>query len=118
MYYLIFFASWMAGLFVFSFTIVPILIIFFFSIPHSISLNRQGKLKSLVPIRNNLISAILLALIFAIILWLIIRYLPTSVLYGFLIGSSVSFLFSLGKLGSNPNNMSDYMDSNKEYLKD
>lgn len=117
MYYLYFFIAWMAGLFIFSFTIVPILIIIFFSIPHTISLNKQGKLKSLTPIRNNLISLALLGAIFGAILWALFKYFPVSIFYGFLFGCGISLLFSLGKFGANPDNMSDYLDSNKEYIK-
>lgn len=117
MYFVIFAISWMAGGFIFAFTVVPILIIIFFSIPMSISLNKQGKLKSLTPIRNNIISVMILGLIFSIIIWLTKKYLPNSVLYGFLFGCATALLFSLGKLGSNTDNKSDYLETNKDYIK-
>lgn len=83
----------------------------------SISLNKQGKLKSLTPIRNNIISIVILGLIFSIIFWLITKYLPNSILFGFLFGCATALLFSLGKLGPNNDNKSEYFETNKDYIK-
>lgn len=118
MFYVYFFIAWMAGLFVFSFTIVPVSIILFFSIPYTISLNKTGKMSTYVPIYRDLASLVFLCLVYFAIIWLLHRYLSSSWLWGFVFGSGVTFVFSLGKLGTNPNNISDYMDNNSKYIKD
>ena len=69
------------------------------------------------PIYHNLISVILLGAIYSVVFWLINRYLSDSALYGYLFGTAIAFLFSLGKLGRNPANIADYLENNKEYMK-
>lgn len=118
MVYVYFCVAWIVGGLIFAFTIVPVLIIIFFSIPYTISLNKSGKMNTYAPIFQNLVSLIFLGLIYFIVLWLISRYLSTSWFWGFLFGSGIALLFSLGKLGKNSSNLSDYMDNYSKYIKE
>lgn len=118
MSYLIFFISWFAGLFIFSFTIIPILIILIFGIPTS---NRLEKLKVLKPnngiAKRYVVSSLVLGTMFFALIWLINSVFPSSMI-GFLFGGGIVLLFGIGKLGINEKNIEDYIESNKKYFLD
>ena len=116
MFFVYFVLSWMAGLVVGAFTITQILIILFFGIPFTLKLKREGKLKSLSPVRSYVISLVILSALFCLFLWLVNRFLP-SALIGYYIGIGISILASLGKVGANPANISDYLETNRSHLR-
>ena len=113
-YFIIF---WTAGIIVGAFTITQILIILFFGIPHSLKLNSIGMLKSLAPLRMQLISLIISSSIFIFVYWLVYNYFHRFIL-PFNIGIGMALLKSLGKVGANDNNVSDFNYFFGPYIKD
>ena len=113
--YLIIF--WTAGIIVSAFTITQILIILFFGIPHSLKLNRIGMLKSLAPLRMQLISLIISSSIFIFVYWLVYKYFHRFI-FPFNIGIGMVLLKSLGKVGANDNNVSDFNELFGPHIKD
>jgi hypothetical protein len=114
---LYFVIGWLAGLSVGSFTLVQMLIILFFGFPVTRKLQKAGLLSDNNNIqRNNVISLIILSGIF-ISAWFVISYIFPGVKIGFIFGGGMALLMSIGKCGMNANNLSDYIQSNKEFLK-
>ena len=93
------------------------MIILFFGIPHSLKLNRLGRLKSLAPLRMQIISLVILTSIFSILYWLVYNYFHRFILE-FDIGIGMALLKSLGKVGANSNNLSDFNSAFESYIKD
>lgn len=114
MTYIIFVISWLIGGFVSAFTIVPILIVLFFSIPFTMKLNKNGVIKNYKPIYRNLLSILILCLIFIATIWLINKYAHS--LIAFIFGTVVVLLFSIGKLGENESNVKEYFQNNEDCL--
>lgn len=113
---ILFIVGWLAGLIVASFTLVQSGIIIFFGIPTTRKLTSEGVLKKDNPInKRHLISLAILLTLFAGIICAIYFWLPGAFV-GFLVGTGLVLLFSLGKLGANNNNVSDYMETNRRYL--
>jgi hypothetical protein len=112
-YFIIF---WLAGVIAGAFTITNILIILFFGIPNSLKLNKLGMLKSLAPLRLQLISLMISLSIFAFTYWLVHEYFHRCIL-AFNIGVGMSFLNSLSKVGANNNNVSDFNEVFESYIK-
>lgn len=108
--------SWAAGIILCASTVTQILIILFFGIPHSLKLHRLGRLKSIAPLRMQIISLIVLASIFSILYWLVYNYFYRFIL-AFDIGIGMAFLKSLGKFGANENNLSDFNETFESYIK-
>jgi hypothetical protein len=106
----------MAGIVVGAFTITQILIILFFGIPYSLKLNRLGRLKSLAPLRMQLVSLIISASIFSILYWWVNNYFHRFILE-FNIGVGMSLLKSLNKVGANNDNVSDFNEVFASYIK-
>ena len=105
------------GVFITSFTILSILIIIFFGIPHTITLERLGGLnKGNNIIRNYTISMLLLSTIFIVITYLVYRFSNASFI-GYGIGIAVTLFVGRGKVGANQNNLSDYMSTNQRHFK-
>lgn len=110
---IIFFAI---GIFLASFSLVPILIILFFGIPATRRLERANMLnKGNGIVKKYIASMTILLVIFLAALVIIFFFLPGGVI-GFIIGALVSVLVSLNKLGFNQNNFSDYCDTNKRHF--
>ena len=116
MFFVYFILAWMVGLVMGAFTITQVLIIFFFGIPFTLKLNKEGKLKSLSPIRSYIISIIILSALFVLSLWIMNKYF-SSMSIPYYIGLGIALLASLGKVGANPSNISDYLETNKSCLK-
>lgn len=112
-YFIIF---WTAGIIAGAFTITNILIILFFGIPHYLKLNRIGILKSLAPLKMQLISLIISFSIFIFIYWLAHKYFNRFIL-AFNIGIGMSLLNSLTKVGANKNNISEFNEVFASYIK-
>lgn len=102
------------GLMVSSFTLLQVFIILFFGIPTAKSVENLGYLKKNNNIaRNYLISLVIISSIYLGILVLIINFFPGA-LTGFLVGTAATFLFGIGKVGRNKQNISDFVETNKD----
>jgi len=113
---LIFCLFWFIGILVTSFTLVSILIILFFGIPFTKKLEKTKLLKSNNGIIHRyFISLILLAFIFLIVFKLIQFFIPNALL-GFIIGGIAALFISLNKIGQNPDNIKDYVETNKKFF--
>lgn len=108
--------SWTAGIILCASTVTQILIILFFGIPHSLKLNRLGRLKSLAPLRMQIISLVILTSTFSILYWLVYNYFHRFIL-PFNIGIGMAFFKSLSKVGANNNNLSDFNEVFESYIK-
>jgi hypothetical protein len=97
-----------------SFTLVPILIILFFSIPFTRKLKKIRVVKSYKPIYRNLLSILILSTIWILLAWLIGRY--TNYFFAYIFGTIVVLLFSLGSVGENESNVQDYFKNNEDCL--
>ena len=118
MEYVLIFIGFILGLIIGAFTIIQIGIILFFSIPTTIKLNKANLLKKGNPAnKHNLISLTLLSIIYIISLSIIIIWFP-GILVSFLVGNVLVFLFGIGQLGANPNNLSDYLNSIEKYFEE
>lgn len=107
---------WILGLVLASFTLIPILIILVFGIPIT---RKLEKLQALKPkngiVKGYLISMIILPIVYLAVLYLTWRFVPNG-LVAFLIGTGMTFLFGLGQIGKNKNNVADYMETNQRHL--
>jgi len=118
MIYLLTFIFWFIGLIIFSFTAIPVLIIFVFGIPYTLRLREKGALiKNDKIIRNYLISVTILSIVFIIVTFCIYKFFGNGMI-GYFIGCLFSFFGGIGKLGGNPSNISDYLETNKRYFKE
>ncbi len=116
MYFVYLLMGWFIGIAITSFTLVPIMIIFFFGIPTTRRLTKDGTLQAGNPIiKNYFISVLILGLVFTGAWWVIGNFFP-SLLVGFWIGAVISVFLGLGKSGTNENNLSDYLETNKNYI--
>jgi len=111
-YHCIFFA---AGAITCAFTIVNALIVLFFGIPYSIKLYRGGMLKSSAPLMIQLASFIFSSSIFTIVFWSVKTYFYRYSIT-FDIGALFVVLISLGKVGNNKNNLSDFNELFKDKI--
>ena len=106
----------MAGIVVGAFTITKMLVILFFGIPHSLKLNKLGKLNYIIPLRIQLESLIISLSIFVFIYWLVYNYFHRFILE-FNIGVVMAVLKSLNQVGANQNNISDFNEAFSSYMK-
>lgn len=107
----------MGGLFISSFTIIPILIIFVFGIPITRKLEKLDLVSNNNGIiRNYFISVAVLSLIFLGTFYAIDKFFP-SLLIGFYIGLVMTLVLGLGKVGANSNNITDYIQTNQKHFK-
>lgn len=104
----------MVGLGVTSFTLIPILIILRFGIPNTKFLEQNKSLpKNNGIIRGYLVSAILLGGIYFLLFWgsgLLSQMLRS----GYIFGTIGTLLLGFDKTGNNPQNASDYLETNKD----
>lgn len=111
------FVFWLIGLVITSFTLVPILIILFFGIPTTRKLEKIKMLEENNNIKKRyFISIIIFLLVFLITIIITFLFIKSGFI-GLLIGVGMTFLFSLGKLGKNQNNISDYVEVNKRHFR-
>jgi hypothetical protein len=107
--------AWIVGVAATAFLLTPPLIIIFFAIPYTIELNKIGAMHSYAPIKTYVVSLVLLPSLFILITWAGYAYFR-GVFVGYAIGCAIAFLLSLGKLGRNPANLSDYIESNASLI--
>lgn len=109
----------LAGYLVGTFTLVPPLIVIFFGLPITRKLNKEGLLVENNNIfRTYLTSMFLLPTVFFVIAVLIYFFIPYHI-SSFVIGGLAAItmiIFSPSSLGANDNNISDYVNSNKQYF--
>lgn len=117
MYILFFIIGWIVSIPVATFTITSIGTIFFFGIPFTRQLKKDNFLHNNSIIRNYFLSVIILSIIYIGALLLIKNFFP-AILLGFVVGSVMVILFSLRSMGTNPNNVNDYLRVNKKYIRD
>lgn len=99
-----------------SFTLIPILIIFAFGISTTRRLENLKVLKQNNGIiKRYLISLIILGAVFSLMI-IIANAVSTNGLMGILFGVGMVFILGVGQVGRNEKNISDYIESNKEYL--
>lgn len=116
MNWLYLFVSYFIGMFVFSFTVIVIFTILFFGMPATKKLEKLGLMKKENKIvRGYIISLVILSVIFVAITWAVFHYFPNQFV-GFLVGCGFSFVFGIGKIGKNKNNISDYVQSNERFF--
>src|SRR5438552_4102961 len=111
--FIIFIIGALVGLGVASFTLIPILIIVRFGIPNTKYLE---KLKSLSKdnhiIRGYLVSIMLLISIYVLLFWGSGKL--SQILHSaYIVGTIGAILLGFGKTGNNPQNASDYLETNK-----
>jgi len=112
--YFLFFVGWIIGIFITSFTLIPILIIIFFGFPVTKKLNNHGLLKKGNKIiRNYLFSLLILSTILLITLYILYSFFIGMVFAGFVWGGIMVIIFGAGKIGKNPNNITDYLQVNR-----
>ncbi len=107
--------AWVIGIVAGAFFLIQPLIILLFAIPFTVRLKRLRVLKSNTPLLRYPISLVLLlALLLAatkgVQTWL------HSYLAGYYIGVGITLLFGLAKLGANPANIQDYLETNSSYI--
>lgn len=111
------FLGYLLGLFIFSFTIIPVLIILRFGIPYTKHLKKSGLLLSDNSIiRNYCISIFTLLPIFVIGTLLANKFLGTSLAWGYDIGCVYALLTGFAQTNANQVNTSDYLKTNSRYL--
>jgi hypothetical protein len=110
------FGFWFLGLLIASFTLIPILIILAFGIPTTRRLERLGVLKKGNGIvKGYMVTMVILPIIFIAVVWLTLTFVPNGII-GFAIGTGMTFLFGLGKIGRNLNNVRDYIETNQRHF--
>lgn len=110
---IIFVVATFISFFISTFTVIPVLIILFFGIPTTKSLEKAGFLKKDNKImRSHFISLVLLSSIYLGIGVAIFIFLP-NILIAYLIGTVIPLIMGMGQLGKNKNNVSDYIETNK-----
>lgn len=113
---LLYFIGFFIGIFIGPFTLTQIGIILFFGIPHTRRLEKNNILKTPNPImRNSIISIVVLSIIF-IAISCILAFFWWNMFIGYMFAIIMTFLFSIGKMGANRNNTSDYFESNKNWI--
>ncbi|MFS8159416.1 MAG: hypothetical protein ACMG6E_04225, partial [Candidatus Roizmanbacteria bacterium] len=105
---------WLIGLFVTSFTLIPVLIILAFGIPTTKRLEKLKVLKENNGIVGKYyISMVLLSTIFLAMLFITNTVFPNG-LIGIIFGGGMVSLFGLGQIGLNEKNVQDYVETNKD----
>jgi len=106
----------MIGLMVTSFTIIPVLIILNFGIPITRKLEKLKAIKKENGIiKRYSLTILFLGTIFFGMLLIINNFFPNYI-YGILFGGGMALFSGIGKTGQNPENFSDYIQTNSRYL--
>lgn len=117
MTWILIFIGFFTGLIVSSFALLQSLICIFFAIPTANKLTQQGVFVNPNPIaRKYFLSASILFFIFVGISFTIYLFAPETIFTGYVAGAVMTLLFSLGQIGGNKNNWSEFVDTNAEYL--
>jgi hypothetical protein len=109
--------GWLSGIFITSFSIIQILIVLFFGLPFTSYLEKSNLLSAPNPIRRRYLIVIPLWLTMYFGIAALLYAFTTSMFNGFIAGSAMTILLSIGKLGRNQDNIDDYVLSNREYIK-
>lgn len=92
------------------------LIILVFGIPFTKRLEQQEVLnKNNGIIKRYFITLLILPTVYLITAFVILLYFPSGVI-AYLIGTGVVLFFGFGGVGENEANVSDYFETNEEYL--
>ena len=106
------------GLLVTGFTLLSILICIFFAIPSTVKLKKAGFLIERAPIiRNYWITVFILLIVFSGVTLSIFSFTSALSIKGYMLGLIFVFVFGLRKVGTNPDNVSDYISTQLSYLK-
>ena len=108
---------WLIGLFVTSFTILPILIILRFGIPFTKELEEKNLLVENHKIIKNYKTSIILLLSIFTILTIILFFTTESGFRGFIGGCIMALIIGIWKTGKNKSNIADYMQTNDRFFK-
>ncbi len=112
MYFIIFSIFWIVGAVITSFTLIPILIIFFFGIPATQKLEKLNVLKK----RNGIIRQYSITILILITVFMGMFFITNNVfpnyLFGILFGAGMALFFGIGKTGRNQSNINDYVQTN------
>lgn len=110
----LYFIFWFIGVLVTSFTLIPVLIILVFAIPTTLKLDKLKLLKvNNGIVKRYLVSLTLLTLIFLVMIIITFNVYPKG-LIGLLFGGGMAFIFGIGRIGRNEDNIIDYIQLNKE----
>lgn len=102
------------GFFISLFTILQVLIILFFGIPTTKKVERQGLLKKENKIiKNYCVSLVVISLIYVGTAFAIYIFFPNN-FPPFVAGVIPTLFMGLGKIGKNKDNISDFVETNKE----
>ena len=108
---------WIIGLVVTSFTLISALICFAFGIPATKKLKRANMLvDNHSIIKRYWISISILVIVFVVSLGLIYVFGSVHALRGYISGIIFAFIFGIGKIGRNKNNIADYIDTQGRYF--
>lgn len=113
---LLFTVFWLIGLFVTSFTLIPVLIILAFGIPTTRKLENKKVLKENNGIiKSELISLTILITVYLVMI-LIVNWVFPNGMIGILFGGGMVFLFGIGQIGRNEKNIQDYVETNERHF--
>ena len=104
------------GLLIGSFTVIPILIIFRFAIPTTKKLEMSDYLTKNNPITRRHLASVLVLSIILVIITFITYFLSRNGFVGMSAGIIWALIMGLGKIGKNSANISDYIESSKQYF--
>ena len=111
-----FLAGVIAGVLAGAFLLVQSLIVVFFGIPFAARLREKGALLSWAPVRRYVVSLLLLLGLFAVVTWAVWHFAPGKSGWGYALGLAMTVLPGLGHCGPTANNVSDFMESNGEFI--
>lgn len=99
---------WAVGMFLYSIGIMQIILVVFCAIPATRKLSKSYWINTGYIYKRCVRTVILWLIISAVVIFAVFYFGNDFAKYGFLLGTGMSFLFSLGKWGMNEANMSDY----------
>lgn len=108
---LLFLVMWAIGFVVFSFSMLQVLLVITAALPatHRFTAVFQANKKAIYV--SCLRTIILHTVVSGAVCFLVYWFGSTYIKYGFSFGLGIAFLFSLGQLGLNKNNLDDYVDA-------
>lgn len=105
---------WLLGLVISSFTILPVFIILLFAIPTTIKLERVNLLVTHNSINNKYIRSIIILICIYLISFCFTYFISIHAIQGFIGGTVIALVFSMGKLGKS--NLRDYLQTQSKYF--
>jgi hypothetical protein len=107
--------AWFVGVFAAAFLLASPIIIVVFGIPFTYEMRRQGILTSTAPASRYFVSFFLLLGLFGFSTWGVWHFFPAYI-WGYVVGVAVTLLPSLRKCTRNEANMTDFFETNAEYV--